>query len=411
MYIFSLGVSRIEDRLPGPVYGLLSGLNAATVGIIALAATQLTHKVITDKYTRALVFLGAAAGMLYTALWYLPVLMIAAGIVTIMWDLRIVQNISRNFYRRRRDNSRTPEIIEARTGANEDTIIGRAPVASPPRSIRHIEEGTTSTTTNSVQLRRLPSTYNVDGRTMEPDVAINLPPVSPLLPESHRVLLSWRLGVLVLILFFLFFLTLMLIRGLYHSRPRVLSLFANLYLAGTIIFGGGPVVIPLLRDYIVAEGWVSPRDFLLGLALIQAFPGPNFNFAVYLGALAVSGTRTPSIIGALVAFLGIFIPGLVVQSGFMGLWAVLPKNRVILSALRGINAAAVGLVFTAVYRIWQIGYLDQSHQSGQPLGGDPWWVVVTATSYVGGSWFGLSPPATIVLGGVMGLVWYVIVHH
>ena len=58
-----------------------------------------------------------------------------------------------------------------------------------------------------------------------------------------------------------------------------------MYLAGTIIFGGGPVVIPLLREYIVSEGWVSPRDFLIGLALIQGFPGPNFNFAVYLGGL------------------------------------------------------------------------------------------------------------------------------
>ncbi len=61
-----------------------------------------------------------------------------------------------------------------------------------------------------------------------------------------------------------------------------------MYLAGTIIFGGGPVVIPLLREYVVAEAGMSPRDFLIGLALIQGFPGPNFNFAVYLGALTAS---------------------------------------------------------------------------------------------------------------------------
>lgn len=198
----------------------------------------------------------------------------------------------------------------------------------------------------------------------------------------------------------------MLVRALYPTPTRTLFLFANFYLAGTIIFGGSPVVIPLLREYIVAEGWVSPRDFLLGLALIQAFPGPNFNFAVYLGALTLSNVNSSSVIGAIVAFVGIFVPGLVVQTGFMGLWGSLRKSQALLSGLRGINAAAVGLVFTAVYRLWQIGYLDQDNEDGQPLGGSAWWVVVTATSFVGGGWFGLNPPSAVVLGGVMGLIWY-----
>lgn len=63
------------------------------------------------------------------------------------------------------------------------------------------------------------------------------------------------------------------IRGLLADLPLSFSLFANMYLAGTIIFGGGPVVIPLLRSYVVDPGWVSSRDFLLGLAIIQAMPG------------------------------------------------------------------------------------------------------------------------------------------
>jgi chromate transport protein ChrA len=146
-----------------------------------------------------------------------------------------------------------------------------------------------------------------------------------------------------------------------------------------------------------------------GATYSRTLPGPNFNFAVYLGALAVSGTNNAPLVGASVAFLGIFIPGLVVRSGFMGLWGSLRKNRALLSALRGVNAAAVGLVFTAVYRLWQIGYLDRNNQDGQPLGGSPWWVVVTATSFVGGTSFGLSPPSAVVLGGVMGIVWYGIV--
>ena len=93
----------------------------------------------------------------------------------------------------------------------------------------------------------------------------------------------------------------------------------------------------------------------------------------------------------------------------MGIWGPLRRYRALLSALRGVNAAAVDLVFTAVYRLWQIGYLSQDNQNGQPLGGDPWWVVVTGTSFVGGTWFGLNPPSAVVLGGVMGMVWYVVV--
>jgi hypothetical protein len=93
---------------------------------------------------------------------------------------------------------------------------------------------------------------------------------------------SWKRGTLIIAGFFISFVVIMVCRGTLNGRDRGFDLFANLYLAGTIIFGGGPVVIPLLCEYIVVPEWVSPRDFLLGLAITQAFPGPNFNFAVYL---------------------------------------------------------------------------------------------------------------------------------
>ncbi|KAJ2956279.1 hypothetical protein NQ176_g11331 [Zarea fungicola] len=88
MYGLSIGVSNIGTSLPRPVYALLSGLNASTVGIIALAAVQLSEKSITDKLTRILVFLGAAAGLLYNALWYFPLLIFLAGVATVVHDMR-----------------------------------------------------------------------------------------------------------------------------------------------------------------------------------------------------------------------------------------------------------------------------------------------------------------------------------
>lgn len=131
--------------------------------------------------------------------------------------------------------------------------------------------------------------------------------------------------------------------------------------------------------------------------------------AVYLGTLAVQGTSVPSAVGALMGYIGIFTPGLVLHTGTMGLWRRLRGYRWLTSCLRGVNASAVGLVYTAVFRLWQIGYIDGENQQGSSLEKDPWWVVVTATSFVGGMWFNLQAPVAILLGGVMGLVWYGVV--
>jgi len=160
------------------------------------------------------------------------------------------------------------------------------------------------------------------------------------------------------------------------------------------------------KDYVVAEGWVSPRDFLIGLAIIQAFPGPNFNFAVYLGGLTAIGAGYFGLYGAILGYIGIFVPGIITVHGGMGLWIALREKRWVKSALRGVNASAVGLIYTAVYRIWQVGFIDEGFQAGKSLGDDPWWVVVAATTYVGGMWFKLNAPLAIVLGAVMGLVRY-----
>lgn len=177
----------------------------------------------------------------------------------------------------------------------------------------------------------------------------------------------------------------MVIRGTVDASLPY-NLFSNMYLAGTIIFGGGPVVIPLLRSYVVEPGWVSPRDFLLGLAIIQAFPGPNFNFAVYLGALALANTNIPTIVGAILGFVGIFFPGLILAVGIQSIWQVMRIKPWVLSLLRGINATAVGLVFTAVYRLWEIGYLTPESNNGKSLAQEPWWVVVAIVTYAETAW-------------------------
>jgi chromate transport protein ChrA len=376
----AVGVGSIEDQLPGPAYALLSGLNSATVGIIALAAVQLSHKAVTDEVSRVLVFFGGAAGMLYNSLWYFPVLMVVGGAVTTFWDLRLVQRIWKKLRKgdgvgaRERNESAEVEMGSAHTVADNSSVTSRNTRATGLDP--SIQDATTSARHEETDL----------GRTS-----------------------SWKKGSLIITVFLISFLVVMICRGTLNGRARGFDLFANLYLAGTIIFGGGPVVIPLLREYIVAPGWVSPRDFLLGLAITQAFPGPNFNFAVYLGALAVAGSSVPNAAGAIIAFLAIFTPGLWLHTGFMDLWPTLRKVHAVRACLRGIHATAVGLVYTAVYRLFEIGYLDEDVQSGGSLSRDPWWVVIVATSFVGGMYFKLSPPLAIVLGATMGLVRYGVV--
>jgi chromate transport protein ChrA len=194
-----------------------------------------------------------------------------------------------------------------------------------------------------------------------------------------------------------------------QTAPLALDVFANMYLAGTIIFGGGPVVIPLLRSYVVDPGWVSGRDFLFGLAIIQAFPGPNFNFAVFLRALALQHSEFSTILGAFLGFFGIFFPGIALAVAVQSFWRVLRTKKLVLDLLRGLNATAVGLVFTAVYRLWEIGYLTPTVNSGQSLAMEPWWVLVAAVTYSESAWLNVPPALAIVIGAVLGLGWYGVV--
>jgi chromate transport protein ChrA len=87
MYALAIGISRVSNILPLPVYALLSGLNAATVGVIAFAAVQLASRAITDPLSRLIVVVSACAGLCYNALWYFPILMVGGGISTVVWDL------------------------------------------------------------------------------------------------------------------------------------------------------------------------------------------------------------------------------------------------------------------------------------------------------------------------------------
>jgi len=400
MYALSLGVQKMPDRLPPIVYALLSGMNASTVGVIALAAVQLAEKAIKDKVTRILVIFGACAGMCYNALWYFPVLIVVGGVVTVVWDAWLQQRIGKLragwVAKRRRARNEGGDAEDV----NATQIIPTAEELQPrrPEAVKRKPHVGNSTSTQPAQ-HTPPSPASQRGSSND------TPEPTPVIDTAKHTF-PVKTGIAIISFFLLSFTIIMAIRGTLPTRALAFDLFANMYLAGTIIFGGGPVVIPLLRSYVVDPGWVSPRDFLLGLAIIQAFPGPNFNFAVYLGALSLASTGTPTVFGGMLGYLGIFVPGIMLAVGVQSIWQALRKKAWVLSLLRGINAAAVGLVFTAVYRLWEIGYLSPESSSGKSLAGEPWWVVVAALTYAETAWFGVTPALAIVFGAVLGLGWY-----
>ncbi len=125
------------------------------------------------------------------------------------------------------------------------------------------------------------------------------------------------------------------------------ALFAAFYRAGALVFGGGHVVLPLLRDAVVTPGWVSDNAFLAGYGAAQAVPGPLFTFAAYLGTIANAGPG--GVAGAALALAGIFIPGLLALMGSLPFWHALRAETSARAAMAGINAAVVGLLGAALY--------------------------------------------------------------
>ncbi|PPQ65948.1 hypothetical protein CVT26_010710 [Gymnopilus dilepis] len=398
MYTFSLGVQRLGEKLPDPVYALLSGLNAAIVGLIALAAVQLARKAITDSMTRILVVGGACAGLCYNALWYFPVLLVGAGLTTLAWDSFGKSSLRK--LKQMRRHRRHPSAVDLEPQLTRSEVNGN--------STEIIREESRNRDSSGPHRRQLPQVVT-DSDVVQNGDHPSPHPISRIERSEHAI--PAKTGVITIVAFITAFIVFLTLRAALHHTPLLFSLFNSMFLAGTIIFGGGPVVIPLLRDYVVEPGWVSPRDFLLGLAVIQALPGPNFNFAVYLGAMTVAGPAAssksvPSIVGALLAFVGIFTPGLWLSIGFQSVWQSLRKRKEVVSMLRGVNATAVGFVFTAVYRLWEIGYLTAKSSRGISLGEQPWWLVVATSTFTAVEWFAVPAPAAIVSGGLAGVGWW-----
>lgn len=158
----------------------------------------------------------------------------------------------------------------------------------------------------------------------------------------HVMRVNRRAGLICLAIFGLLLLILPLGAEALDWRP--LALFDQFYRAGALVFGGGHIVLPLLREGLVPTGWLTDDAFLAGYGAAQALPGPLFAFSAYLGAVSGAGPW-----GAAVALAGIFLPGLLLVTGALPFWSVLRRSLVAQAAIAGANAAVVGILAAALY--------------------------------------------------------------
>ena len=129
----------------------------------------------------------------------------------------------------------------------------------------------------------------------------------------------------------------------------LLPLSAAFYRSGALVFGGGHVVLPLLETAVVSPNWLPEPTFLAGYGAAQAVPGPLFTFAAYLGA-SIGLPAHHAALYSLAALLGIFLPGLLLMTAILPFWTTLRTRPALRSALRGINASVVGVLFAALIR-------------------------------------------------------------
>ncbi|KAM0788750.1 hypothetical protein ACM66B_002842 [Microbotryomycetes sp. NB124-2] len=410
----AFGVRRIPDTLPDIVFALFTGINAAAVGLVLLAAYQLSNKVVTDGLTRLLLFISGAIAACYEAQWLYPVLMVWGGLSTVVFDkvvlYRRTVRAKKDEQQRRKSQEQSPTTTSHEAPVEEIELDLRRPDPVATKS--------TSTDAGGVSNLHLRRAHTTDSDTPRYP--------TPPLEDRHHVLtdsrnesiveqqpaeeekyfkLSVRAGLVIAASFFAILIAMLVARSL-ADHHRALDFATNLLLAGTIIFGGGPVVVPLLYGYTVEPGWLSARDFLLGYAIQQAMPGPVFCYTAYLGVLVIP--EAP-IAGALLGVTAIFLPGILLKLAFLPLYQRWKTAAIVRSVLRGTCAAAIGLIWSAVYRLFRIGLIAADPTGTRPaitasLDRDGFLVSLVAGSFVAAGPFNVPAPFVIVGGIVFSLI-------
>jgi chromate transporter len=172
---------------------------------------------------------------------------------------------------------------------------------------------------------------------------------APVAPGHMAIPVSRSAGLVALTLFFILLAGPPILHGLALAQGA--AVFEAFYRSGALVFGGGHVVLPLLRDAFVGSGWISDDAFLAGYGAAQAVPGPLFTFAAYLGT--VINASPNGVAGAALGLVGIFLPGILILLGTLPFWNTFRQRSDAQAVMRGVNAAVVGILAAALYNpLW-----------------------------------------------------------
>lgn len=334
------------DWQHGALKGFASALGAVGVALIAGSAYTLSVKTCPDRETRVLNLISTVVAYMYSSWWIFPALIVFGGIVTLI-----------------RDRNKPVNEAPGKEGI-ESLGVGK--------------------------------------------------------PAGALLLIGW-IAILIAVI------TVRNAGYPYEGAGRGLHWFESFYRTGSIIYGGGQVVLPLLLEEVVkyqtacttsggvqvckvmpdydfygnfsdprVRSWITEEQFLAGLGIVQAMPGPLFNLAAYLGALIAARAGVNIVAGVCAAWFGLFSPGIIIIFGSLPYWAVFRKFPIYRRALPGMNAAAVGLIVTAVFSLYD------KLRSTSPFPDTA--VAIGLLGFAAVEIFKWPAPAAIVAGGVLGII-------
>ncbi|KAF9176833.1 hypothetical protein BGZ51_009588, partial [Haplosporangium sp. Z 767] len=281
-------IGGIKGDIPLWATRLEQGLASAAIGIVALAGYRMSTTLATDKLTRAVALLAGSISVLYTAPWLMPSVMVLGGIISYISDAYVASFIS-NWEAKRKFRSDALAIghVDLEQGVHDR---GARPSNQPSSTSLASANGTDD---NELQGREESATRNELGERQSAESIENRPLTTKPDNELRAFAYSRRSGLACFLVFLGLLIASILVRVLSPTTitATYVQLASTFYFVGSIIFGGGNVVVPLLKSYTVDVGWMTNQQFLVGLALVQSLPGPNFNFSCFIGAVSMANAN------------------------------------------------------------------------------------------------------------------------
>ncbi|KAG0298852.1 hypothetical protein BGZ97_003953, partial [Linnemannia gamsii] len=292
-------IGGIKGDIPLWATRLEQGLASAAIGIVALAGYRMSTTLATDKMTRTVALLAGSVSALYTAPWLLPTVMVLGGVVSYISDAYLSPFLS-NWKAKRKSKS---DVIAAGQYDLEEGIVGSRARSSSHADSNSLDPGQSPTflpsdVSNELQngpqsvARNSGIDYQHGDRLSVESIESHLP-ITKTSNEQRAFTYSRKSGLVCFLIFLGLLVASILVRVLATTSKTAdyAQLVSTFYFVGSIIFGGGNVVVPLLKSYTVDVGWMTDQQFLVGLALVQSLPGPNFNFSCFIGAVAMANAN------------------------------------------------------------------------------------------------------------------------